>query len=423
MAIGPLDGVTSGAAGAPILGSLTAAAAAFAIPVVIAGFIETCGVIASMPPNISWVVVGRRESCKMSRCINTRSTRSQGQVLEHERVVITVGERSGLPVIVAVHSTVLGQAVGGCRLWRYPDWRDALDDALRLSEAMTLKCALAGLALGGGKSVIALTSDDELPRERRRAAMLDLGDPVAGFEGTYGVGEDVGTTAEDMLIARERTRYAYCLPESQGGAGEPSEPTADGVRLAIGVTLEHAFGTPVLAGRRIALIGLGQVGSRVARRLADDGAELVVSDIDASKRRTADELGASWAEPDEALGAEVDLLVPAALGGVLTPGSVATLRCAAIAGPANNQLADDAVADLLRDRGILWAPDFVVNVGGVIYGSAMEMDGCSREDAVARVSAITDTLGAVFAAAEEHSITPLEAARRLARERLEAVSS
>jgi leucine dehydrogenase len=339
-------------------------------------------------------------------------------MLEHERVAIAVGERSELPVIVAVHSTALGQAVGGCRLWRYRDWRDALEDALRLSEAMTLKCALAGLALGGGKSVIALSPDSELTADRRRAAMLDLGDAVDAFGGSYGVGEDVGTTAEDMLIARERTPYAYCLPESEGGAGEPSAPTADGVCDAIGVTLERAFGSADATGRRVAVIGLGQVGSRVARRLAADGAELVVSDIDDSKRRLADELGAAWTDPDSALCADVDLLVPAALGGILTATSVAALRCTAIAGPANNQLADDGVADALHDRGILWAPDFVVNAGGVIYGSAMEMDGCSREDAIARVGAVAGTLDAVFAATREHAITPLAAARQLAGERL-----
>ncbi len=333
---------------------------------------------------------------------------------------IVVGERSALPVIVAVHSTVLGQAVGGCRLWRYRDWRDALDDALRLSEAMTLKCALAGLPLGGGKSVIALSPDSELTPERRRAAMLDLGDAVDAFGGTYGVGEDVGTTAGDMLIARERTRYAYCLPESEGGAGEPSEPTAEGVRLAIGVTLERAFGTAEVAGRRVGIIGLGQVGSRVAGRLAADGAELLVTDIDTSKRGLAEALGASWADPETVLCAEIDLLVPAALGGLFTNDSVASLACGAIAGPANNQLADDGVADALARRGILWAPDFVVNAGGVIYGSAMEMEGCSREDAVARVGAITGTLESVFSAAAEHAITPLAAARRVARERLSA---
>ncbi len=343
-------------------------------------------------------------------------------MLEHERVAIAVGNRSALPVIIAVHSTVLGQAVGGCRLWRYGDWRDGLEDALRLSEAMTLKCALAGLALGGGKSVIALAPDSELDPDRRRAAMLDLGDAVDAFGGSYGVGEDVGTTAEDMLIARERTQYAYCLPASQGGAGEPSEPTAEGVRSAIAVTLERAFGTPEVSGRRIAIIGLGQVGSRVARRLAADGAELLVTDIDAGKRALANELGAAWTDPDGALFADVDLLVPAALGGVLTAASVAGLRCTAIAGPANNQLADDAVADDLRARGILWAPDFVVNAGGVIYGNAMEMEGRSRVEAIARVGAITDTLDAVFAAADERSITPLAAARQVAHERLEAAT-
>ncbi len=341
-------------------------------------------------------------------------------MLEHERVAIVVGKRSALPVIVAVHSTALGQAVGGCRLWRYRDWREALEDALRLSEAMTLKCALAGLPLGGGKSVIALAPDSELSSERRRAAMLDLGDAVDAFGGSYGVGEDVGTTAEDMLIARERTRYAYCLPESQGGAGEPSEPTAVGVRAAIGVTLEQALGTTDASGRRISIIGLGQVGSRVARRLAADGADLLVSDVDPSKRKLADELGATWTDPETALRAEVDVLVPAALGGILTADSVAMLRCAAIAGPANNQLADDSVADVLRDRGILWAPDFVVNAGGVIYGSAMEFEGCSRETAIARVDAVADSLDAVFSAAREHAITPLAAARRVAEERLSA---
>jgi leucine dehydrogenase len=341
-------------------------------------------------------------------------------MLEHEQVTIAVGERSALPVIVAVHSTVLGSAVGGCRLWRYRDWRDGLEDALRLSEAMTLKCALAGLPLGGGKSVIALSPDIDLTAERRRAAMLDLGDAVERFGGSYGVGEDVGTTADDMLIARERTRYAYCLPESQGGAGEPSEPTAEGVRAAIGVTLERARGSAEVSGRRIAIIGLGQVGSRVARRLADAGADLVVCDIDASKRALADELGAAWTDPETALCADVDLLVPAALGGLLTDASVATLRCAAIAGPANNQLADEGVADALRDRGILWAPDFVVNAGGVIFGSAMEFEGCTREDAVARVGAVADSLESVFSAAFEHAITPLAAARRVAEERLEA---
>lgn len=339
-------------------------------------------------------------------------------MLEHERVAVTFGERSSLPVIIAVHSTRLGQAVGGCRLWRYQDWRDGLEDALRLSEAMTLKCALAGLALGGGKSVIALAPDSELTPERRRAAMLDLGDAVDSMGGRYGVGEDVGTTAQDMLVVRERTRYAYCLPESQGGAGEPSGPTADGVCAAIGVTLRRALGTSEVSGRRISIIGLGQVGARIARRLAAAGARLVLSDVDPSKRGLAQELQADWSDPAAALTADVDLVVPAALGGLLSTDVIGSLRCAAIAGPANNQLADSSVADALHARHILWAPDFVVNAGGVIYGSAMELEGCPREDAIARVGAIAGTLDAVFDAAEERAITPLAAARLLAYDRL-----
>jgi leucine dehydrogenase len=287
---------------------------------------------------------------------------------------------------------------------------------------MTLKCALAGLPLGGGKSVVALAPDFDLTTELRRAVMLDLGDAVDSFGGSYGVGEDVGTTAEDMLIARERTRFAYCLPASQGGAGEPSEPTAEGVRVAIAVTLERALGSSDLTGRRISIIGLGQVGSRLARRLAGEGAQLTVTDIDPAKRRLADELGATWTDPDTALTADVDLLVPAALGGLLTSAAVSDLRCAAIAGPANNQLADDSVADVLNAAGILWAPDFLVNAGGVIYGSAMEFDGCRREDALVRVGAIAGTLDAIFDAAEQQSITPLAAARRTAHDRLAAAA-
>jgi len=183
-----------------------------------------------------------------------------------------------------------------------------------------------------------------------------------------------------------------------------------------------------LAGRRgravrADRVRLGQVGSRVARSLAAEGADLLVSDIDPGKRALADELCAAWTDrPDEAFRAEADLLVPAALGGLFTETSVADLRCAAIAGPANNQLADDGVALALHDRGIVWAPDFVVNAGGVIYGNAMEMEGCGREEAIERVGAVAGTLAAVFAAAEEHSITPLAAARRVATERLQAAT-
>ena len=342
---------------------------------------------------------------------------------EHERVVVTRGERTGLPIIVAVHSTALGQAAGGCRMWRYASWRDGLDDALRLSTAMTYKSALAGLPLGGGKSVIALPPDYELTAETRRDVMLDLGDVVDSLNGVYGVGEDVGTTAEDMLVVSERTKYAYCLPESQGGSGEPSAPTAVGVYEAIKATCEHVFGDADVRGRRFTIVGLGQVGGRLARRLSADGAQLRVTDIDMTKRALADDIGATWIDVTTAYSDEADVVVPAALGGVLTAELVPSLRCRAIVGPANNQLATEEVADLLAARGIVWAPDFVVNAGGVIHGALVDAARRTPEEALEQITEIGTTLRRVFAQAAEQKITPEAAALTMARARVEAAQT
>jgi leucine dehydrogenase len=343
--------------------------------------------------------------------------------LRHEQIVVTRGVRSLLPIIVAVHSTALGQAAGGCRLWRYPTWRDGLDDALRLSEAMTLKSSLAGLPLGGGKSVIALPLDHELSAEQRRAVMLDLGDVVESFGGRFGVAEDVGTTADDMLIVAERTRFAYCLPTSEGGVGEPSEPTAVGVYAAIRATCEHLFGTPVPAGRRFVIVGLGQVGSRLARRLAADGAVLTVTDIDERKRALAAELHASWVSPTDATALPTDILVPAALGGLVTAAVVDQLQCRAVVGPANNQLASDDVADLLAARGIVWAPDFLVNAGGVIFGALADAGGLAPAEAMVRVKEVGATLKRIYTMARGDAVTPYAAAVKLARDRVAAAEA
>lgn len=338
----------------------------------------------------------------------------------HERVVVATGIRSGLTIVVAVHSTALGQAAGGCRMWRYANWLEGLDDALRLSEAMTLKSALAEMPLGGGKSVIAVPHDHVVTAEQRREVMLDLGDVVESLGGIYGVAEDVGTTAEDMLVVAERTRFAYCLPPSAGGSGEPSEPTAVGVHRAIAATCSHLFASESVAGRRLTIVGLGQVGSRLARRLSAEGATLVVSDIDDSKRALASELGARWVEPADALFVPADVLVPAALGGVITPEVALRLDCRAIVGPANNQLASEDVADSLAARGIVWAPDFLVNAGGVIYGGLVEVGAVPPAEAMARVERIGDTLANILASAEAAGTTPFAAAVQLARSRVAA---
>ena len=343
--------------------------------------------------------------------------------MEHEKVVITRGERSDLPVIVAVHSTALGQAAGGCRMWHYPTWQDGLADALRLSEAMTLKSSLAGLSLGGGKSVIALPPGHQLSADQRRAVMLDLGDVVESLAGSYGVAEDVGTTAEDMAVVAERTRFAYCLPAAQGGSGEPSAPTAVGVHQAIRATCAQLYGDPSPAGRRFTLVGVGQVGSRLARLLADDGASLTLSDVDASKQLLASELGAAWGDPAEAMFGETDVLVPAALGGVFTAEVVGRLRCRAVVGPANNQLVSEDVADAFGEHGVLWAPDFVVNSGGVIFGSLVDAQHVAPDVAMAKVEQIGATLAHVYADADSRGVTPYAAAVGLARQRVAAADA
>ncbi len=339
-------------------------------------------------------------------------------MFQHEHVVVHRGPRSGLPIVVAIHSTALGDAVGGCRLWSYPDWRDGMADALALSEAMTLKCATAGLDFGGAKAVIALPPGTALSPERRRDVFLDFGDTVQSLGGRYRAGEDVGTTAADMWVARERTDWVYCLPERHGGTGEPSELTAVGAFASIEATWQHLTGSPSLAGRRVTVIGLGQVGGRLARRLADAGAELTVTDIDTGHRELATELGARWVEPDAAVTTEADILVPAALGGLLSHDIVRRLRCAAIVGPANNQLADDTIAEELATRGILWAPDFVVNAGGVIHGVVLDVDGGTPEQAYAAAQAIGSRLTDVFRLAHAAGTTPYTAALDIARRRV-----
>ncbi len=338
------------------------------------------------------------------------------QQFEHEQVIIRTGARSGLPIIVAIHSTVLGQALGGLRLKHYADWRDGLTDALRLSLAMSDKCAAAGLPNGGGKTVVAVPAGRPLTDALRRAALLDVGDAVAELDGRYGIGPDVGTGPVDMDTVAERTEHAFCRPVEHGGSGDSSVNTAQGVLAAIRAVAAHRFGSPDLAGRRFAILGLGHVGGDLATRLAGEGAKLVVADVDDGRQELADRLGAAWVGPDEAFRADVDILVPAALGGLLTAQTIGDLRCAAICGPANNQLDEPATAGRLHERGVVWAPDFVVSAGGVIYAAAVEIRHESAATAGALVDGIGDTIAAILATGDE----PLTAALAIAHARRRA---
>jgi leucine dehydrogenase len=304
-------------------------------------------------------------------------------------------------------------------MWVYDDAGAALRDALRLSRAMTFKAAVADLPLGGGKGVIMATTSGGWSPERRHAALLDFADTVETLDGRYITAEDVGTSSRDMSVISKGTRHVAGLARRRGGSGDPSPFTALGVESAIRACCERVFSSDSLRERTVSVIGLGHVGSRVATRCARAGAKLLLSDVDEGKRRLAKELGARWTTPERGLRADVDVLVPCALGGFLDDQTVPRLQCQVIAGAANNQLADDRIADVLAARGILWAPDFVVNAGGLI-NIAEELGGYDAGPARRRVRGIADTLRQIFESAGSMGTTPLTAAMELARKRLVA---
>jgi leucine dehydrogenase len=338
--------------------------------------------------------------------------------LEHEELVVRRGSRSGVEMVVAIHSTVLGPALGGARIWHYRSTADGVRDALRLSGAMTLKAAAAGLELGGGKAVLCAPAAEPPTGEARRRMLLDFGDLVESLDGRYITAEDVGCGAADLVTVRERTRHVTGLPAEYGGAGDPSPFTARGVEAAMRACLLHRFGRRGLAGTRVVIVGLGHVGGRLAWRLAEDGAELALCDIDPDRRRLASELGAEWLEPEDAMLAPCDVLAPCALGGAIDAANVDRLECEIVCGSANNQLADDGLADRLDAREILYAPDFIANAGGLI-NVYRELRGYGVDETIRLVEGIEETMMRVLDAAGRRSITPLEAARELARECLE----
>jgi len=338
---------------------------------------------------------------------------------DHERVSTVTGARSGLRITVALHSSALGPALGGCRLWAYEHWVDGVADAMRLSQAMTMKNALADIGAGGGKAVIALPPGLALSPQQRREALLDLGDLVESFGGSYITTEDVGVTEHDMVVVRERTDHVVGLPAADGGAGEPAAGTAVGVVAAIEQVLLALFGSSLVEGRSFVISGLGQVGSRLARSLAEAGARLTVTDINPAARGLADELGATWIDPGAALSTAADVFVPAGLGGILTAEAIDQLSVRAVCGPANNPLAERSGADALAERGILYAPDYVVNAGGVIHLALTER-GESAEVVHARLRGIGATLAEVLTLAAADGVTPLDAADRLALARVRA---
>jgi leucine dehydrogenase len=353
------------------------------------------------------------------------ATTSLAIPFDHEEIVIKPGARTGLPIAIAIHSTALGPSLGGVRVKEYGTPLDAITDVLRLSWAMTLKSAVVDCGTGGGKAVVALAPGQgaSLVGARREALMLDVADLVETLGGRYVTAPDVGVTPDDMLIIRRRTRYVGGLPASVGGGGGTTPPTARGLLKAMRTAAQRVFGSDDLSQRHVAIIGLGGVGALLGTALAQLGTRLTVTDIVPDRRTLADRWNATWVSPDAALSADVDIVSPNALGGLLTVDAVSTVRARLICGAANNQLAHPDVADELAARGITWIPDFVASAGGILHGAATDMFGMTAEAAEPRLDRIAEATEAVLTHASRAAITTLEAAMQRAAARVGAATA
>ena len=337
----------------------------------------------------------------------------------HEEVVFYQDADSGLRAIIAVHSTLLGPGLGGVRMWPYASTDEALQDVLRLAEAMTYKAAVAGLPLGGGKAVIIGDSR----RVKTESLLRAFGRAVESLGGRYLTAEDVGVTVADMEIVRKETRHVTGTSEKSGGSGDPSMLTAKGLFYAIETCMKELYGDPSVKNRTVAIQGVGKVGYQLAELLATADARLIIADTDSQRAMLARREFEAWrVEPDEILQVECDVLSPCALGGVFTRKTIPRLRCRSIAGAANNQLDTPDDADRLEERRILYAPDYVVNAGGIInilVGLQGGRKGYDRAKAERLAKRIPLTLLEVFRKARAQGITTAKAADELAEARLE----
>jgi glutamate dehydrogenase/leucine dehydrogenase len=333
----------------------------------------------------------------------------------HEQVVFVADPTVGLRALIAVHSTALGPSLGGVRFWRYATEEDAVLDVLRLSEAMTLKAAAAGLHQGGGKAVVLW---DDPGRARSPELLRTLGRAIHELGGRYLAAEDVGATTADMDGLATVTPWVTGVSEADGGSGDPSPVTAFGVRAAMHAAARERWGDPSLRGRRVAVQGAGKVGAALTALLVEEGATVLVADVDSSRvEALVRTLGVEPVAVDEVVTTSCDVLAPCALGGVIDETTVEHLRAEIVCGGANNQLASDAVDDALAARGVLYVPDFVANAGGIL-NIAEEFTGYSRERALASTARIEATTAQVFGRARAAGIPPGRAAVAFARERL-----
>lgn len=331
---------------------------------------------------------------------------------DHEGVHLFSDAEAGLRAIVAVHSTALGPAAGGVRFWHYADNIQAVTDALRLSRGMSYKNAMAGVPLGGGKAVI--LADEN--RTKSPAMLGAFGAAIDSLGGRYITAEDVGMTTDDMVVISGRTRYVSGLPVAAGEVGgDPGPFTAYGVFLGVKAAVRHKLGKDSTAGVHVAIQGVGSVGGGLARLLAEEGARLTIADVDDVRAaRMAQELGAATAPVDAILAVEADVVSPCALGAILDATSIAALNAPIVAGGANNQLARRGDGKLLHDRGILFAPDYVINAGGIITVASQYLGEGDTRDVEARIAMIPERLEQVWHESEESGDPASEVADRIA---------
>ncbi|TLS36390.1 branched-chain amino acid dehydrogenase [Pseudalkalibacillus caeni] len=341
------------------------------------------------------------------------------ETYDYEQVVVCQDKQSGLKAIIAIHDTTLGPALGGTRMWTYDSEEAAFEDALRLAKGMTYKNAAAGLNLGGGKTVIIGDPRKDKNEEMFRA----FGRYIQGLNGRYITAEDVGTTVADMDLIHEETDYVTGISPAFGSSGNPSPVTAYGVYVGMKAAAKEAFGTDSLEGKTVAVQGVGNVAYNLCKHLHEEGASLIVTDINKEAvQRAVDDFGAKAVNTDEIYSVDCDIFAPCALGAVINDDTIPQIKAKVIAGAANNQLKETTHGDQIAEMGIVYAPDYVINAGGVI-NVADELYGYNRDRAMKRVEGIYDNIQKVIEISKRDGIPTYAAADRMAEERIERMKN
>ncbi|MCF7803693.1 MAG: leucine dehydrogenase [Candidatus Marinimicrobia bacterium] len=334
---------------------------------------------------------------------------------DHEQIVFCSDKEAGLRAIISIHDTTLGPSLGGCRMWNYNNEEEALRDVLRLSRGMTYKASIAGLNLGGGKAVIIGNSKTD----KNELLFRTFGRFIEGLGGRYITAEDVGTSVRDMEWVRMETKYVTGIAQAHGGSGDPSPVTGLGVFTGMKACAKRVYGSDSLAGKKISVQGLGHVGQNLVERLVRDGATVYVTDIDEEKvSEVVKEYDVEVVDTDDIYGLDVDIFSPCALGGVINDDTIPQLKCDIVAGAANNQLEDESKhGHVLKENGILYAPDYAINAGGLI-NVYNELEGYNLKRALRQAEGIYDILNDIFDRAEAEDIPTHFASNRVAEDRI-----